>query len=97
MSRTAEDSKELIEALKSEFDVHSYSGRGMYGKCCVSVHGSSAWEIAKYLFSETWDGIFDFLPEPHEDSLGLGRVFYWPSYEWPADSEDEEDAEESEE
>ena len=92
MAKTAEQVKELIEALEDEgFEVRSYSGRNMFGKQCVSVRSdedareATEWEIAKALFSEEYDGKWDSLPAPHRDQLGLGMVYYWPSYEWPKD------------
>lgn len=84
-----EQVKQLIEALESYgYDPQSYSGHGMYGKECVSVRSSederiSVWDIAKDLFSEGEDGGFNKLPEPRQDSFGLGIVLYWPKYEWP--------------
>jgi hypothetical protein len=90
---TKEDiSKSLIEALEEGgWETRSYSGRGMFGRTCVSVRDGdekdSAWEIAKHLSSEEYDGKFDRVPEPHQDQLGLGIVLYWPSYEWPKDME----------
>lgn len=89
MPKTPEQVKQFIEALEdANFEVKSYSGRGMYGKSCVSVsqredEETSAWEIARELFNRDHDCIFDDVPEPRQDSLGLGMVFYWPSYEWP--------------
>jgi hypothetical protein len=89
-----EQVKKFIDALEdADYTSKPYSGRGMFGKSCVSVSGGgrddednppvSAWEIAKDLFTERWDGEFDNLPAPQQDSLGLGIVLYWPSYQWP--------------
>lgn len=87
MPKDEKQVKGLIEALESYgYDPQSYSGRGMYGKECVSVHDGSIWDIAKDLFSEGEDGAFNSLPEPRQDQLGLGVVLYWPSYEWPKDA-----------
>jgi len=94
MPKSPEQVKQLIEALEqSDYTPKPYSGRGMFGKSCVSVSGGgddsecpSAWDIAKELFSEYWDGEFDNLPEPRQDCLGLGIVLYWPSYEWPEET-----------
>lgn len=89
MPKTPEQVKKFIETLEdANFEVKSYSGRGMYGKSCVSVsqrdgEDTSAWEIARELFHADHDGEFDNVPEPRQDSLGLGIVLYWPSYEWP--------------
>ena len=93
---STELSKKLIEALEEGgWKTRSYSGRGMYGRTCVSVRDGdekvSAWEIAKHLFSEQYDGEFDRVPEPQQDQLGLGIVLYWPRYEWPEDQKSEGD------
>lgn len=81
MPKSKEETEALIEALEEGgFEPHSYSGRGMYGKCCVSVHDVSPWEVARELFSESHDFV---IPEPRQDAMGLGIVLYWPSYEWP--------------
>lgn len=89
MPRDKEAVKLFIDALESEgFETRSYSGRGMYGKSCVAVTDVSAWEVAKALMNETHDGEFDDLSEPKQDSLGMGNVLYWPSYEWPKEESD---------
>lgn len=84
-----EQVKQFIQALEdANFEVRSYSGRSMFGKECVSVVSreddrTSAWEVAKALWygCEAEDALD--IPEPRQDSLGLGIVLYWPSYEWP--------------
>jgi len=84
----------FIDALREAgYEPKSYSGRGMYGTSCVSIHGGddkrlTAWGVAK----ELWYGVdvayvLD-IPEPQQGQLGLGIVLYWPSYEWPKDEED---------
>lgn len=94
MSKDKEQVEKFIEALQDAgYDPKSYSGRGMYGKCCVSVSDNEStrnlvWDIAKELFNERWDGEFDNIPEPRQDQLGLGIVLYWPEYEWPEDDDD---------
>lgn len=88
MPKSKEEVTKFIEALDDAgFDPASYSGRGMFGKQCVSVQDVSAWKIARELTCETYDGEFEDLPEPRQDQLGLGFVLYWPSYEWPKDKE----------
>lgn len=86
--RSKDEVKTLIDALREGgWDADSYSGRFMYGIRCVSVRTGeeevSAWEIARHLFSEEYDGQFSSLPEPKQDQMGLGIVLYWPSYQWP--------------
>jgi hypothetical protein len=77
--------KKFIEALEeSGYEPESYSGRGMYGKECVSISGDvSAWDVARALWFCNFDSDDLDIPEPKQDQLGLGIVLYWPSYEWP--------------
>ena len=45
----------------------------------------SAWEVARALWYNNFEEDDLDVPEPRSDSLGLGIVLYWPSYEWPKD------------
>ncbi|CAM5998711.1 unnamed protein product [Sphagnum balticum] len=84
MPKSMEQVNKFIDALEEAgYEPKSYSGRGMYGKSCVSIRdGVSAWDVAVALFVGNDLDPTD-VPEPHQDSLGLGTVLYWPSYEWP--------------
>lgn len=94
MPKPQDEVQALITALEdANYEVKPYSGRGMFGRVCVSVQGGAAddenntsisvWEIARELFHEDHGGAFDTVPEPRQDQLGLGIVLYWPNYEWP--------------
>ena len=89
MPKDKEQVERFIETLESEgFEPRSYSGRGMYGKECVSVSGDdvSVWNVARALWYDR-DGDQQLnVPEPRQDQLGLGIVLYWPSFEWPKES-----------
>jgi hypothetical protein len=77
--------RELHDDGNLEFEVRSYSGRGMYGDSCIAVVGDlSAWTLALALADINGGNIdlFD-LPAPREDSMGLGYVYYWPNLRWP--------------
>ena len=70
------------------YEPKAYSGRGMYGKKCVSITGDeeeriSAWEVARALWFNNLDQDDLDVPAPRQDSMGLGIVLYWPGYEWP--------------
>ena len=85
-----EQVKRFIEALRDAgFIPTAYSGRSMFGKQCVSVSTDedsedvSAWNVARALWYQTDEDEELNIPEPRQDSLGLGIVLYWPSYEWP--------------
>ena len=71
--------RELMDTLDPHFEPKPYSGRGMFGKQCVSIHSDgSQWGEA--CFREIRG-----LPSYHSDSLGKGYVYYWPDHEWPKD------------
>jgi hypothetical protein len=88
MAKNKDEVKRFIEALEDAmYEPKSYSGRGMYGKCCVSIseEGVSAWDIARALWFNNLDEEDLDIPEPLQDQLGRGYILYWPSYEWPKD------------
>lgn len=92
MPKDKEQVEKFIEALEDAgYEPKSYSGRGMFGKCCVSVSSGgedenvSAWDVARSLWFNNFDEDDLDIPEPRQDQLGLGIVLYWPSYEWPKD------------
>jgi hypothetical protein len=81
----------------------SYSGRGMFGKSCVGVtldgEGSS-FQLGAAVSAALLDMDADDGPSDVEDlarlrvctdSMGRGIIVYWPSVEWPADAEEDED------
>ncbi len=84
-----EEVQKLIDALEDAgYAPRAYSGRGMFGKRCVSISEVrvSAWDVAVALFTGNDLDPTD-IPEPRQDSLGLGIVLYWPSYEWPKEEQ----------
>ena len=86
MPRTEAESKALIEVLEdSGYDPRSYSGRFMTGRQCVAVaidkdSGNLLWQLAQTLAE------VGGIPEPNSDQLGLGMIYYWPSYPWPKET-----------
>lgn len=84
------DGEELIDALRSAFaEPHSYSGRAMYGKECVSVHcdsDSDLWDLAVAL---TERGVKP--GGPRTEGLGRQIVAYWPAIAWPETRTDHND------
>lgn len=71
----------LIDAIEAgcQYDALSYSGRGMYGKRCVSVNLDNTADLLHLgaLLGEEL-GV-DSVPTPSIDSMGRGIVVYWPS------------------
>lgn len=63
----------------------SYSGRGMYGKECVGINCEYPLTVIVELFSfllendiDPW-AANDYLHDAKEDSIGLGRILYFPN------------------
>lgn len=76
---------ELTEALRTvDLEPQSYSGRGMYGRQCVSVKGSSQKDLISRIVmcGLEPEQVGQLIQMSHADSLGLGVVIYWPSIEW---------------
>lgn len=87
------DAQDIRDALSLlGYEPRSYSGRGMYGKECVAVDvewSSDEWTIGQALalrFGQT-------TPAPDSDSMGRGKILYWPQLEWvgPDREYDEDD------
>lgn len=76
---------ELTEALRSvDLEPQSYSGRGMYGRQCVSVQGPSQKDMISRIVmcGLAPEQVGHLIQMSHSDSMGLGVVVYWPSIEW---------------
>lgn len=93
----------LIDLIEDAgYTARSYSGRGMYGRCCVGIEvpsDVSVFSVAIELALICEDGEVRNLSDlsPREDSLGLDTILYFPHIEWPkgrADSDEEEMEEE---
>lgn len=98
--------KEVVE--DAGFDPQSYSGRGMYGRKCLSFNldrdenvVDAILDLAEALSSyvqnnpeiEFEDAIQEF-KGAKTDSMGLGEVVYFPKIEWEDDDEEFEEEEE---
>jgi len=99
--------QEIVE--DAGFDAQPYSGRGMYGRKCLSFNLerdenefdaflSIAEAIQSYVESHD-DGmeledITPYFMGAKSDSMGLGLVVYFPEIEWEDSDDDEEDEEE---
>ena len=70
-----------LEELKEngyEYRIHSYSGRGMFGKSCLAIAGDfDPIEIGFYLGKTPVMENEDF-PPVKEDQMGRGILLYWP-------------------
>jgi hypothetical protein len=66
--------EKLVEA---GYCPQSYSGRGMFGKTCVSV-ALEAWDLVYDLGKD----VGEVAPRPKLDQLGMGVVAYWPREPW---------------
>jgi hypothetical protein len=92
------NSQTLIDLLEDAgLETRSYSGRGMFGKECVSFnveHDKLIGEIAAVVevasINYQDDTVSEFvrmLKRARTDSMGRSEiVVYWPSMEWPKES-----------
>ena len=62
---------EEIATETGKFFVHSYSGRGMYGKECLAISGRSLDILEVNLMAKVGKKL--------SDDRGLGVVYYWPN------------------
>lgn len=81
-----------IAADELSIDLRDYSGRGMYGSQCVASSQVDrdefmfklGWIVADHAHANGEDGEVDLfgvtvlLQNVREDSLGMGRIVYWP-------------------
>ncbi len=89
------DLKQIIE--DAGFDARSYSGRGMYGRKCLSFNLEreenefdaflSIAESAQSYVESSDDGfeledVTTYFMGAKSDSMGLGTVIYFPNVEW---------------
>jgi len=88
------ETKKLIKQLASAgYGIRSYSGRGMFGRECVSVSGDDAQEIMLDVIDILTDiaDVHEFVGHmrcAHSDSLGKGVVLYWPAAKWSSELEE---------
>ena len=94
-----------LDAVKSactdlDYEVRSYSGRGMYGKSCLGIdvpRGTSAAKVAFQLAvelarlgDEGEDAISDLSDlEWCQDSMGMDSIVYLPGLAWEESEEEE--------
>lgn len=92
------DADELIDALNlvdCGNEARSYSGRGMYGKQCVSVDLDGDGDLWNLAIALSRRGIEP--GQPHTDSMGRGIVAYWPRIAWPEGRRSPDEFDEDEE
>ncbi len=81
------------------YETRSYSGRGMYGKQCLGIELDEGMGslFADILESIEPDDLFEMskaFRQMQQDSLGMGKIIYFPSI--PFEFDDEEDEEDDE-
>lgn len=82
--------EELLDSYDLEFEIRSYSGRGMCGKECLAITCDTVdlftigFELGK---TESYSDGLHQPPQPKMDSMGLGVVLYWPRIQYVTDDE----------
>lgn len=108
MNLSAKQVRTLNHILADTSRLRSYSGRGMYGKECVGIDLENDAEIAGFFFAlgqkcyasgdDLLASLGDGSEEMKSDSMGRGRIIYWPDVYVadPALLRDDDDDEEDE-
>lgn len=65
----------IADAVDGRVHRH-YSGRGMYGKCCVGIVADDAIDVIERAAQNGYRGAA-------QDSMGKGVIVYWPKMEDP--------------
>lgn len=95
-------SQEFIEFVEDHTDYvpRSYSGRGMYGKRCVSITSNNPGDVILDILQvqaeiepEAVSGMIGLLRGSVQDSMGRSAVIYWPDIEWPEGREERDEDE----
>jgi len=81
--------QEALEYLSNQmdFNVRSYSGRGMYGNTCIAIDGDN-FNILRLgvalndYFSDYEEDVPESVYRYRTDNMGLGIVIYWPNMEY---------------
>lgn len=96
--------QEIVE--DAGFDVRSYSGRGMYGKKCLSFNLEQeenefdamlklSESIQSYVEHSDdgleFEDVTQYFMGAKSDSMGLGMVIYFPNIEWEEIEDQDED------
>ena len=88
--------QELI--LATDYVAQSYSGRGMYGSCCLGFLASGPDWIADLIIAaremddeDTWDELDQAIRNHQTDSIGLRKIIYFPGVKFTGEVDLEED------
>ena len=88
---TSADMQSLKNALDGfDAEISAYSGRGMYGRQCLGISGNfGLFELGVAIGSYGNERLVEALIgyAPSTDSMGTGKVIYWPQVSIPKESE----------
>lgn len=76
----------LQTLMDAGYEPRAYSGRGMYGRQCISVTtGERVHSVLADIIAccEDVDAASDMIRGASTDNMGLDHVIYWPSVTWP--------------
>jgi hypothetical protein len=85
MLKTEISADQIREALEFEYELRSYSGRGMYGKSCLGVNYEEMKDVLKIgflLHQEMGDEALPLIQNARFDQMGRGYIMYFPAIAW---------------
>lgn len=101
MSPAPTEKHVLQEILEGEFEVRSYSGRGMYGRECLGVDvgrgelGELLAVVVENVEEDDRYEVAQVLRGMATDSMGLGMIVYFPGVPFFDDGSDDDEEDES--
>jgi hypothetical protein len=107
-STSARAASLTIDAIRDAgYAVRKYSGRFMYGECCVGLivpRDDSPFSAGVAVSRElnavaALNDVAFALPDSRTDSMGLDAIVYFPSMAWPdgVDDDDDDDVDDDDE
>lgn len=100
MTKFTEDQADAVDMAAGNAGVEatSYSGRAMFGQYCLGLSADNLSQVARFfvgLAQEDADLADALARNMRTDSLGLGMIAYFPSFDsagfWADEDEDEDD------
>lgn len=83
-------SQQLIDAINNTegYKARSYSGRFMFGAYCVGVYVENMNSAMNDIIdtNSRVKGLRKILESGNSETLGKGRIWYFPNFDWPQDN-----------
>jgi hypothetical protein len=67
-------------ATENNITIREYSGRGMYGKTCLSIYTDADFDLVELgMYLGKYGGVsYQEIAGMRSDQMGKGMIYYWP-------------------